>query len=254
MKKMKFAIAALLGTLSAGLVSCDDDDTLYYGSLYANALVTVRPNADNSDFYLQLDDTTTLKAVNMKHSPFGTREVRALANLTESDAPAEGYDKAVFVNWIDSLLTKEPVADLGEENAKVYGNDPVEIVRNWVTVAEDGYLTLRFRSSWDPYFGKKHIVNIVASSDPATPYTLTFYHNANGDAGGVIGDGIVAFNLSSLPDTNGKEVDLTLKWNSFSGEKSTTFKYCTRMGAVAPASGMVEGLELNGEGFVEMIE
>ena len=253
MKNLKFAVAALLGTLAAGLVSCDDD-AVYYGPFYANALVTVKPNADNSDFYLQLDDTTTLKAVNMKRSPFGTKEVRALATLTESDAAAGEYDKAVFVHWIDSLLTKEPVADLGEKNAEVYGNDPVEIVRNWVTVAEDGYLTLRFRSLWDSYSGKKHIVNIVASSDPATPYTLTFYHNANGDTRGVIGDGIVAFNLSRLPDTNGKEVNLTLKWNSFSGEKSTVFKYCSRKATAAPASDMIEGFEVDRERFVEMIE
>lgn len=40
--------------------------------------------------------------------------------------------------------------------------------------------------------------------------------------------GIVAFNLSSLPDTNGKTVKLTLKWKSFDGEKTKVFDYCTR--------------------------
>ena len=32
------------------------------------------------------------------------------------------------------------------ENSEKYGNNLVEIVRDWVTVAEDGYLTLRFRA------------------------------------------------------------------------------------------------------------
>ena len=41
-------------------------------------------------------------------------------------------------------------------------------------------------------------------------------------------DALVAFRLSELPDTNGQTVDLKVKWNSFSGPKSTTFKYCTR--------------------------
>ena len=31
-----------------------------------------------------------------------------------------------------------------------------------------------------------------------------------------------------LPDTQGKTVDLTLKWQSFSGMKSVTFKYKSR--------------------------
>jgi hypothetical protein len=45
---------------------------------------------------------------------------------------------------------------------------------------------------------------------------------------GRIGDGIMAFNLSNLPSTNGKYVTLTLKWNSFSGEKTVKFKYKSR--------------------------
>ena len=81
---------------------------------------------------------------------------------------------------------------------------PVEIVKDWVTIAEDGYLTLRFRSRWDPYLNKSHLVNLVASSDPSNPYEVTFYHNAFGDVNGVFGDGIVAFNLAQLPGHAGK--------------------------------------------------
>ena len=35
-----------------------------------------------------------------------------------------------------------------EENNRTYGNDPVEILNDWVTIAEDGYLTLRFATRW----------------------------------------------------------------------------------------------------------
>ena len=78
MKQLKFLTIALLGAAAVNLASCNNDDAVYYGPVYANALVTVKPNPDNSDFYMQLDDSTTLKAVNLKKSPFGTKEVRAL--------------------------------------------------------------------------------------------------------------------------------------------------------------------------------
>lgn len=34
--------------------------------------------------------------------------------------------------------------------------------------------------------------------------------------------------LDELTDTQGETVKLKLKWNSFSGEKSAEFDYCTR--------------------------
>lgn len=30
----------------------------------------------------------------------------------------------------------------------MYGTDPVDMINDWVTIAEDGYLTLRFRTMW----------------------------------------------------------------------------------------------------------
>ena len=40
-----------------------------------------------------------------------------------------------------------------------------------------------------------------------------------------------SFRLDRLPDTNGKTVDLTLEWNSFSGKKTAKFKYRSRQEA-----------------------
>jgi hypothetical protein len=115
---------------------------------------------------------------------------------------------------------------LSTANEKTYGNDPVEIVNDWVTIAEDGYLTLRFRTYWGQT--KAHRINLVAGSDANDPYKVVLFHDANGDTKSYIGDGLVAFKLDELPDTQGKTVNLTLQWNSFNGTKTATFKYCTR--------------------------
>ena len=73
------------------------------------------------------------------------------------------------------------------------------------------------------YFGgaARHALRLVKTDDN----TITLYHDANGDYQGSVGDGIIAFRLSDLPATDGKYKEITLKWNSFSGEKSVKFKY-----------------------------
>lgn len=221
--------AAVLSTTACNLDKDDFDPSI----MTPSALVTVKTDQDNSRMWLQLDDKTVLYPVNMKTSPFGNTEVRALVNYRKPtpEEMQEGglFDEAnnVYVNWLDSILTKKPAQDLGtEENIRKYGNDPVEMINDWTTVVEDGYITLRFRTYWTP--GIMHTVNMVTGSDPANPYKVVFYHDAGGDFFGDTGDGLVAFRLENLPDTHGETVDLTLEWQSFSGRKTAKFKYRTR--------------------------
>ena len=230
----KWMVLAVAAVCSMGFQSClDDDDNDAYYLTIPNALVTVKPTSENA-FFLQLDDTTTLLPVNMTSSPFGSKEVRALTNFSEVNEPSEGYSKAVHINWIDSILTKNIAPDLGAKNDSIYGKDPVEIVGDWVTIAEDGYLTLRFRTATS--FGSKHFVNLLSTNNPENPYEVEFRHNAYGNTYGEMGDGLVAFKLDSLPDTEGKTVKLKLKWNSYSGEKSAEFNFCSGKSTPASAS------------------
>lgn len=119
----------------------------------------------------------------------------------------------------------------------------MEIVNDWVTIAEDGYLTLRFRTKWGDY-NKAHFVNLLLGQNPSDPYEVEFRHNAYGDTYGTVGDGLVAFKLVGLPDTNGKTVPLTLKWKSFSGDKSAVFDYCTQK-TVTPAKPAIVSVRSN---------
>ena len=224
-----------IAAAALGLAACSLDKDGYDPSiLVPSAVVTVKPDATNDSFCMQLDDRTVLQPVNMKKSPFGTREVRALVNYREP-TPSESQNghtnkdfKEVYVNWLDSILTKKTVPSLGEEqDKKTYGNDGVEIFGDWCTVVEDGYLTLHFQTYWRPGH-ILHLVNLVTGTDPADPYKVVFRHNANGDNYGQADDAIVAFDLRDLPDTQGATVDLTLEWLSFSGVKSAKFKYRTR--------------------------
>ncbi|MGI6224576.1 MAG: NigD-like protein [Prevotella sp.] len=226
MKKIKLASVLFAALLCVPVLqSCDDDDDFYYdSSYYPSALVTAK-TAGDSTFYLQLDDNTTLLPTNLKTSPFGGKEVRALVSYTASNDLVHPYDQAVHVNWIDSILTKNTVPSLGDDNDEKYGDDRLEVVRDWVTIAEDGYLTLRFRTVWG---GGTHYINLVRNMNTENPYELELRHDANGDLYGYWGDALVAFNLKDLPDTEGKTVKLTVRWKSYSGEKTAEFDYCTR--------------------------
>lgn len=214
-------LGMVLGTFS--LQSCLDDDKTDYSTNYPNALVTIKTNSTTGQVYFQLDDETTILPTNKNISTYGKKELRALTNIKIQDGKTEGYSKSAHVNWVDTILTKQMAPTLGVKNEDVYGKDPVEIVKDWTTIVEDGYLTLRFRT----YFGngKKHVMNLVKGDKP---YEVVLHHNASGDTKGLIRDGLVAFRLSDLPDTQGKTVDLTLKWQSFSGVKTVTFKYKSR--------------------------
>lgn len=221
------AVALLAVSAMLSVQSCEDSldgGYQYYGP---NAIVTVKP-IDDSSFYMQLDDQTTLFPSNIGKSPFGDKEVRALVTLELLDESDETYGQKAEIYRIDSILTKKPVPfKEGGNLDELYGNDPLAIWDSWMTVVEDGYITLHFSTLWGYNTGIKHELNLVTGTDPDNPYLVEFRHNAQGDIGERQGDGIVAFSLKDLPDTNGETVKLTLKWNDGS-ERTATFDYKTR--------------------------
>lgn len=228
MKKAKHLLPLALLLASAHMMqSClDDDDNNSYVICPSSpkALVTVCPTA-NGGFTMVLDDKTTLVPSNMDKSPFGNKEVRALVCYTPDKSFYDGT--GVTVNRIDSIRTKLPAIDLGDKNDETYGNDPIEIVKDWVTVAEDGYLTLRVRTIWGPGHTPHHL-NLLTGSNPDDPFEVELRHDAKGDTKGYFGDALIAFNLNSLSATSDKPVKIKLRWNSFSGMKTAEFDLALR--------------------------
>ena len=103
-KKIGLAVALLMSAFT--FQSCDTDDDTNWDQVLPNALETFKQNADAR--YLQLDDNTTLLAKNLKTPVFDGKEVRALVNYTATDEKSDKYSQVVYVNWIDSILTKKP--------------------------------------------------------------------------------------------------------------------------------------------------
>jgi hypothetical protein len=152
--------------------SCWKDDDNDYDILHPNAVVTVKPAGDSFDF--QLNDDTELEAENIAKSPYGNREVRAFINYQDAkqNRTTKHY-KVVYVNWIDSILTKNTIASKGSaEDISYYGNDPVWLVDDWLTVCENGHLTLHFRTKMGDS-NIKHKFNLITGVNPENLYEVT---------------------------------------------------------------------------------
>ncbi len=229
MKKNVLGLA-LCAAMTLGAASCLKDDDYEY-DYDTFAVVTIWPEADS--FKLQLDDSTVLRPTNVTASPYGDKVVRAYAGYrvveetagTKSDSVDESVEKIITKNiklsWVDSILTKKPVQTLGDKDDDTYGTAPIEILNDWSTVAEDGFLTLSVRTiSGAP--GTAHYVNLVTGSDPDDPFVLTLRHKCDTSYSSQMFDGILAFNLNDLPHTS-DEVKIKLKWTSFTGVKTEEF-------------------------------
>ncbi|MGN1228483.1 MAG: NigD-like protein [Prevotella sp.] len=231
-KTLMLLMAVMLTAVS--LQSCDTDcDNNCYPAFNLATVTMKAPQTEGAKWYMQLDDSTALEASNMPSHPFGNKELRAyirynnVQDMTNASTSSSTIKKMYSVNvlTIDTILTKK-MDPMVENMAEEYGNDPVEVIDSWETVAEDGYLNIRFRTRWGNNI--KHRVTLVHRTDVDDPYTVEFIHNANGDINGQVADGMVAFRLDDCFNEGDKPIEITLKWKSYSGEETTKFKYIPR--------------------------
>ena len=223
MKNLKFLFASMALLLSSAVfVSCDDDDAERVNVV--SALVTVKTDSEGNS-YFQVDKNTVAHLTNVNGKLYEGKEVRALTQfelLNPEEANKGDMQARVF--WVDSILTKKTVPSIDEETDAKYGSDPVEVVRTWTTVAEDGYVTLHFFTRWG--FGGKHRVTLVSGVNPENPYEFDFHHDAFGDIYGQIAYGIAAFNIKDIIAQTGVEPkEITINIDSFNGKKTFTLKY-----------------------------
>lgn len=227
-KTLKFAAMVMVAVAA---LSCKKQETVITG----DATCTFIPNG--SSFYISVDEDLAFVPTNAKGYPFEDgKERRALISYimdenTKVD-PVPGYaqTKAVSVTFYELIKTKEPLA--AKDGLKL-GNDPIGLYLGKdvfpTTLIEDGYLNVCFAFEY-AYGNIKHDLNLVYGENPNDPYELRLYHNANNDGNRYSSTSLFCFPLKDLPDTEGKTVTVTLKWDSLKTGKveSTTFQYKSR--------------------------
>lgn len=222
MKTLKTFLLVLVSILvTSTMYSCMDDDDAYSDNKFA--IVTIKP-LENNTYYMQWRDSITFWPAVGAAPDFGLDQERrafiyftVLGDSTERDT--QGYDYAIRVNRIDSVLTKSIAKDLGEKNDEYYGNDPVWMKSIWI---EDDYINFQFES----YFNgeTKHFLNLVKMNDTGT-YELEFRHNAYNNLSGGLGWGLASFRLNELPDTEGETVKMKIKYKSYEGNRTIELDY-----------------------------
>ena len=208
MKNWTKFIALSMFVVALGLTSCSDDGS---PQQYYPAVVTCKTDQATKHAYLQVTKNETFYPENVSDQLFGGKEVRAYSYVkVDNKKKTPGYTYTGTIAAIDSIRTKEVVTKTAGFDPKKYGEDPIDVVNDWTSIAEDGYLTLRVRSLWN--MAPIHYVNLIWDPEKATEFELL--HDACGDTQGVPRDGLIAFRLPQLP-LGAKHI--TVHWKSLDG-------------------------------------
>lgn len=219
MKFWKYTLLMLTAMLSLfGFSACQDDDD-YSLDKFAIEIMTVVP--DGSTYYLRRDNGEKLWPFATNCPGYNSSKTRAQVNYTMLSDSIPGFSHGIKINWIENILTKNISPYRGAENDSIYGTDPVKIIAMNIG---DGYLNIRFAANFGNT-GVKHLISLIQDQEVNTPYALELRHQAYGDNALYAAEGLVAFDLSSLLNTGGQTVELTIKVNTFEGEKSYKLAY-----------------------------
>ena len=213
------ALLAMLPACSMAEYSFGPNDLPSDAAAYS-AIVSVRTAQDGTVFF-QVDDQTRLLPSG-DPAPYKGLE-RILCGLIVYADQVPEYGHRADVLWYEALDkgTVSSVASAG-------GDDPLDILSDWMTTCEDGYLTLHYETWWgdqtDP-----HTFTLVTGLNPDDPYEVLLRHDARGDGRKEKADSVVYFDLQSLPDTGDEVKTLTLKWKNSEGKLvGRTFPFRSR--------------------------
>ena len=176
--------------------------------------------------FIRLDGVTCSQIMNGKEVqdiPDGTRvflQYRYIVAPTVS--VADFCADAILVEWASPLDVGAVAEKPYDRNSKAGGDDPVDILTDWITSLEDGFLTLHYSI---PTSGSvKHDFSIHPGKSEDE---WVLVHDAHGDTKGSLNEGIVCFDVSKwLPDTQGKTVKLSLDYTDLNHtNKRLTVEY-----------------------------
>ena len=162
--------------------------------------------------FIRLDEKSCSQVMNPKEIadiPDGTRVFLQYRYVVAASI-ADFCSDAILVEWASPL-------DMGEIRYEMHAiaGDPVDILMDWITSLEDGFLTLHY--SIQASGSVKHDFSLYPSVEPNT-YRLV--HDAHRDIRGTQTDGIVCFDVSGLlPDTEGTTVTLHLDYIDLNNTK-----------------------------------
>lgn len=187
-----------------------------------DAIVTVKRSTSDT-LYFQLDDNTRLFPENYQRKGSGLEMQRVICHLTEYLYLDSPYGNYAWVDWLEPL-EKGAL----QTSAATCTEAGLDILNDWMTSVEDGFLTLHYRTWWGSG-SVRHRISLHGGLNPEDPYELLLVHDACGDEALEQADALIYFDINSLPHTEGQYRTLTLKWTSGEGSRtSRQFRFRSR--------------------------
>ena len=188
----------------------------FYAPFDVEGLVTVKRSPDDV-VYLQYKDFKLLPT-----EPTLCGLGRAMASLTVYPQ-SQGNYYLCRVEWIEPLDT-----GLFETGGAKAQGDGLDILVAGYTSLEDAYLVLQYKTWWGET-PLHHDFYLTTGSDPENPYVLELRQDSHGDPHDYQDEGLICFDLNSLPDTAGEAKTVILNWIKLDGTAGTlSFEFKTR--------------------------
>ena len=184
----------------------------------AEVVVTVKQDTDGT-VYFQLNDDERLYPLNGYEF---TRQERILASLTVFAEEVPLYGHTVLVNWAEPLEQ----GTVYSEDINISGyDDSIDVLPDWVTSVEDGYLTVHYSTWWGDPSGHHDIILVTGPG----PDELTLLHSSQGDDKENYSDGIIYFDINKYIEPTDTYKPIKLHWTGTNGSESTRiFEFKTR--------------------------
>ena len=186
-----------------------------------DAVVTVMQTEQQIIFF-QVDSVSRLYPLNYEQ-PFTGPKRLACRVIDSLDDIVEG-NKNYHLGWV--IWSEEVVkGEVGIADAEIQPlpDDGLDILEDWMTTLEDGFLTLHYASFWgDGSVEHRMCLDKTGEAE----FCLRYYRN--GDENLHEGDALIYFDLNDcLPKTEG--MDIKLKWTTGAGESAEkSFRFRSR--------------------------
>lgn len=174
--------------------------------------------------YLKIDDNLNIVDANDNLKSVSGRIYCQFRLLDEK--PASNFFPAE-IDWYESVELGQygPLAGgTGFATIDDADDDGLDVIEDWMTSLEDGYLTFHYSAWW----GNKMHYLVLTPDDENKPLELTLRHDSRDDEKLEKADALICFDINSLSNYIDEEnVTITVKWkNSVGGhaEKKFLFK------------------------------
>ena len=176
--------------------------------------------------FIRLDEKTCSQVMNPDAVSDIKDETRVFLEFryVVSGSVADFCTDAILVEWADPLDVGTVASKPFDAASNSTADSPVEIMLDWMTSLEDGFLTLHYS-----ILSSGSVRHTFSLHPTESPYAFRLVHDAHGDLKGSLSDGIVCFDVSQvLPETDGETVKLSLVYiDLIKTEKYLTVDYCS---------------------------